>query len=854
MNVLRFPRRALVAAFAVLATAAAAQTLQPRIAVGSNPLSVAVNPVTGKVYVANSGSNNVTIIDGASSSVITTLPVSTYPAWIAVDAEANRIYASSLTGANTAIIDGAGNTILNTLNTGGAGWTAVNPINNAVYTLRYGAGDEVNMIQNQLYQGTAAHRSYGPIGIAVNPVNNWAYIVNRDTTDIAVVDMTTYDPYPLLKCPDGAGGFKPQPAPADPWGACVDIPNPSIAVAINPVTNTIYGLSDSATDQISVIAGANHTFIGLSPAGGLTGAKTIAVNPVTNKIYAVFANGVAVVNGANNSISVVPIASGNAVAIGINVLTDKVYVAKSDGTMLVIDGPTNNATNVTGLTAGSTAIAVNPVANVIYVTDSGGGVTPILGATSASPTSTGISTTITPLPGNAGSASGTITLNATSAMTPAPLGTVRKVYFRIDNGAWTAATGSGPWSAPYSGLANGGHTIEAFATNGLEAPSINTDLANVPIVGNLAAYAFTVSASSAPQIGIAPASLAFGGQSMGTTSPAQAVTLTNTGTATLDITGIAAGSQFGQTNNCASLAPSASCTVQVTFSPAVAAGALNSTVDVTGALTITHNAAGSPSTVDLSGTAEKSLVTHFYRSILRRAPDGSGGPFWTSEASRMQGLQANVNEAWFAMAQSFYSSAEYQALNRDDTGFVTDLYNTFFNRAPDAGGLAFWSAELAAGVPREVLLASFMFSPEFAAFTQGIFGNTAARAEVDMSMDFYRGILARLPDNGGLAYWVGRFRTAQCQSAGAVAGEANAISGSFLNLPEYLGRNRTNAQFVGDLYNAFLRRGGDRTGVQFWINQLDTGAMTREDVRLNFLGAPEFAGRVNAVANQGCMT
>jgi len=40
---------------------------------------VAVNPVTNKVYVANNGSNNVTVIDGATN-VTTTVAAGTDPA------------------------------------------------------------------------------------------------------------------------------------------------------------------------------------------------------------------------------------------------------------------------------------------------------------------------------------------------------------------------------------------------------------------------------------------------------------------------------------------------------------------------------------------------------------------------------------------------------------------------------------------------------------------------------------------------------------------------------------------------------------------------------------------------------
>jgi hypothetical protein len=220
----------------------------------------------------------------------------------------------------------------------------------------------------------------------------------------------------------------------------------------------------------------------------------------------------------------------------------------------------------------------------------------------------------------------------------------------------------------------------------------------------------------------------------------------------------------------------------------------------------------------------------------------------------MAGLGANVNETWFAMAAYFYFGNEYKSFNRDNTGFVTDLYNTFFNRAPDAGGLNFWvNNNLSAGVPREVVLVSFMFSNSFKLFTENIFGNTAARAEVDMVMDFYRGLLSRLPDTTGFNSWVQQFRAAQCAGSAAVTTKVEQISSSFANGAEYTNRNRSNAQYVGDLYNAFMRRGGDAAGVLHWINQLNTGAMTRNQLRQTFINTAEFKARVNAVIAQGCL-
>ncbi len=349
-------------------------------------------------------------------------------------------------------------------------------------------------------------------------------------------------------------------------------------------------------------------------------------------------------------------------------------------------------------------------------------------------------------------------------------------------------------------------------------------------------------APAAP-LSAAPSSLDFGGQSMNTTSPALAVTLTNAGATPLSVTAVAASPGFAATHGCTTLAAGASCAASVTFTPGMQ-GTFAGTLTVQ---TTTGNAM-----VPLAGTGERSLVTHYYRAILRRDPDTGGKAFWTGEAARVGALGLNPNEVWFALSAAFFTSAEYLAFARDDNGFVTDLYNTFFNRAPDGPGLAFWAGQLASGLPREVALSGFMFSTEFRNFSQAIFGATAVRAEIDTVTDFYRGLLARLPDSAGFTFWLARFRAAQCLGGNAVNAEVESISSLFAGSAEYASRARSNAQFVGDLFNAFLRRGGDLAGVQFWINEIASGARTRESVRQAFVASPEFQSRVAAIIGQGC--
>ena len=107
----------------------------------------------------------------------------------------------------------------------------------------------------------------------------------------------------------------------------------------------------------------------------------------------------------------------------------------------------------------------------------------------------------------------------------------------------------------------------------------------------------TVTAASQPVVTLSPASLTFATFAVGKTSAAKAVTMSNTGAATLNIASIVASSDFAiPVNTCgATLAVGASCKFKVSFTPTQVG-------ERTGAVTISDNAANSPQSVPLSGT------------------------------------------------------------------------------------------------------------------------------------------------------------------------------------------------------------------------------------------------------------
>jgi hypothetical protein len=113
--------------------------------------------------------------------------------------------------------------------------------------------------------------------------------------------------------------------------------------------------------------------------------------------------------------------------------------------------------------------------------------------------------------------------------------------------------------------------------------------------------------TSTPQVTLTPTSLSFGNQTTGTTSNSATVTLNNTGTAYLSITGITLSGtnakDFLVSNTCGTIVASgATCTISVVYQPTVI-GSETATLNIAG------NQPGSPTTLALSGTGVVAITS-----------------------------------------------------------------------------------------------------------------------------------------------------------------------------------------------------------------------------------------------------
>ncbi len=112
------------------------------VIVGSGPFGVGVNPITNRIYVVNFGSNNVSVIDGNSNTVITTIAVGTNPVGVGVNPATNRIYVANWSSHSVSVIDGFTHVVIATIPVGSSPeGVNVNPATNQIYITNHGSNN-----------------------------------------------------------------------------------------------------------------------------------------------------------------------------------------------------------------------------------------------------------------------------------------------------------------------------------------------------------------------------------------------------------------------------------------------------------------------------------------------------------------------------------------------------------------------------------------------------------------------------------------------------------------------------------------------------------------------------------------
>lgn len=171
---------------------------------------------------------------------------------------------------------------------------------------------------------------------------------------------------------------------------------------------------------------------------------------------------------------------------------------------------------------------------------------------------------------------------------------------------------------------------------------------------------------------------------------------------------------------------------------------------------------------------EINQVTALYEDILFRAPDSGGLAYWSGILdSGLLDLQELIS--------IFTNSAEVES-NVDP---IVRLYLGLLGRAPDAPGLTGWVGAIESGTSFQQIVSDFLSTQEFANdYNGGVIGPIPQSNATAFVTSLYLHILGRLPDAAGLTSWVNVLDNGN-NTAPTIASETAVVIG-FINSQEYI--------------------------------------------------------------------
>lgn len=277
------------------------------IKIGSQPNSVATNPVTNRAYVVDDLGGLVDVIDGTDGRVIASIQAGVSADSVAVNTRTNRIYVSNSFDSNVSVINGATDQIVATV-----------------------------QLQNQVLPGA----------LAVDEETNRIYAVNSQSSNVSVIDGRTNLQTGVIDVSSGGAGTSP------------------LGIAVNPATNKIYvalyfgpgvAIADGNTNQAKILA-----LSAIEP-------MAVAADPDTNRIYVTSYFGVTtILDGATDTV-LTTLNTGGANGAAVDVPLNRFYTCNfSQNQLDVVDGSSATLLGAVQVGAGPWSVAVDATNNRIY--------------------------------------------------------------------------------------------------------------------------------------------------------------------------------------------------------------------------------------------------------------------------------------------------------------------------------------------------------------------------------------------------------------------------------------------------------------------------------------------------------
>jgi YVTN family beta-propeller protein len=230
-----------------------------------NPQGISANSTTNQIYVADTATNSLEVVDGASNTLTGVIPltgVGTFPSTFGIDVNSitNRVYVAGaflncICIGNIAVVDGATNTVtpipvppVNGNSTSNAISIGVNPTTNHVFVAERQSGSVLTL------DGATNKFIFSPIpgvggsgDITANPTTNRVYVATNGNQVSVIADAPNVPPTPTptptpTVTPTPTPTIKPRKVVVFLQGVCTAISKGTSSVDIDSSFNDLQNL------------------------------------------------------------------------------------------------------------------------------------------------------------------------------------------------------------------------------------------------------------------------------------------------------------------------------------------------------------------------------------------------------------------------------------------------------------------------------------------------------------------------------------------------------------------------------------------------------------------------------------
>ncbi len=325
-----------------------------------HPVAAVMDVANNTLFVANSGSSNITVFNFSSSytsPATSTISLTHSATALAFNPSLNVLYATEPAPDGVALIDTTQSppVVFNTVPLA-PGCAAIAIDNTGSGTAYCAAGNNVYVISGYAYSKTMTDpNNGGGRSVAVNPYSHRVYVAGTGGSGSGGVSVYA-----------GSSSTSPAFSINTPDGDAV-----AQSVAVDTTDDIAYATQEGGI--VTVISGVTGQII--KNVNVTNPADEVAVNPLTHKAYATAGSSISVIDGATYQLDANSPVSTDSIpwAIGINPVTNKIFISNQDDDDVTVFDVSTDTRNTPSAGTSPQALVVDPVNNVTYVAAQGGG-------------------------------------------------------------------------------------------------------------------------------------------------------------------------------------------------------------------------------------------------------------------------------------------------------------------------------------------------------------------------------------------------------------------------------------------------------------------------------------------------